>query len=64
MNKNDLYNIFLKCSYQELIDLFKQSKNKEEQDFYMSLANIVLQREQKKVIGENIYNICRCKWCW
>lgn len=48
----NLYNIFLNYSYDQLQELFKQSKTKDEQDFYMSLANLVLQREQKKVIGK------------
>lgn len=48
---NRLYDIFLNCSYSELKSLFKTAKNKEEQDFYIILSNMVLQREQKKVIG-------------
>ena len=50
--KDELYDIFLRYSYDELKNLFKKSKTKEEQDFYMSLANIVLQREQRKIIGK------------
>lgn len=38
----------LKYSYNELKDLFKIAKTKEEQDFYMALANLKLQKEQKK----------------
>lgn len=49
--ENNLYNHFLKYSYKELKELFKNSKSKEEQDFYMTLSNIVLQREQEKVVG-------------
>jgi hypothetical protein len=49
--ENNLYNHFLKYSYKELKELFKNSKTKEEQDFYMTLSNIVLQREQEKVVG-------------
>lgn len=48
----NLYNQFLKYSYSELKELFNQSKTKEEQDFYMSMANLVLQREQRRVIKE------------
>ena len=44
---------FLKYSYKELKELFKKSKTKEEQDFYMTLSNIVLQREQEKVVGKH-----------
>ena len=46
----DLYKEFLKYSYDELQDLFKMAKNKEEQDFYMALSNLKLQKEQKKII--------------
>ncbi|MDP4177540.1 MAG: hypothetical protein Q8900_04270 [Bacillota bacterium] len=49
---NNLYDEFLKCSYWDLKELFKKAKTKEEQDFYMILSNMVLQREQKKVIGK------------
>ena len=48
---NRIYDIFLNCSYSELKNLFKKAKSKEEQDFYIILSNMVLQREQKKVIG-------------
>ena len=48
---NNLYNQLLKYSYKELKELFKKSKTKEEQDFYMTLSNIVLQREQEKEVG-------------
>lgn len=48
----NLYERFLQYSYKELKELFKKSKTKAEQDFYMTLSNIVLQREQEKVIGK------------
>ncbi|NFH89682.1 hypothetical protein FDA33_05610 [Clostridium botulinum] len=48
---NSLYENFLNYSYSELKDLFKNAKTKEEQDFYMTLSNLVLQKEQAKVIG-------------
>lgn len=47
----NLYDIFLNYSYSQLKILFKNAKTKEEQDFYMTLSNMVLQREQEKVIG-------------
>ena len=49
---NNLYEIFKKYSYGDLMELLQNSKTKEEQDFYASLSNIVLQREQMKVIGK------------
>lgn len=53
MNKsNDLYNMFKKYSYNDLKDLFKNAKTKDEQDFYMMLSNFLLQEKQRKVIGE------------
>ncbi|CDI49774.1 hypothetical protein [Clostridium tetani] len=50
--ENSLYEQFLKYSYHDLKELFKKAKAKEEQDFYMTLSNLVLQKAQKKVIGE------------
>ena len=47
----NLYDIFLKYSYTDIMDLLLNSKTKEEQDFYANLSNILLQREQMKVIG-------------
>ena len=48
----NLYDIFMKYSYSELKELFKNAKTKEEQDFYMTLSNLVLKKEQAKVIGK------------
>ncbi|WP_195430419.1 hypothetical protein [Clostridium sp. D46t1_190503_E9] len=48
----NLYDIFIKYSYSQLKELFKKATTKEEQDFYMTLSNLVLQKEQAKVIGE------------
>lgn len=50
--QNSLYEQFLKYSYRDLKKLFKKSRTKEEQDFYATLSDLVLQREQKKVIGK------------
>ena len=48
----NLYDIFINHSYSQLKELFKNTKRKEEQDFYMTLSNLVLQKEQVKVIGK------------
>ena len=50
--KDTLYSKFLNYSYSDLMNLFKNAPTKEEQDFYITLSNIVLQREQLKVIGK------------
>ena len=50
--RNAIYDIFLSKSYSQLKDLFKKAKSKQEQDFYIMLSNMVLQREQEKVIGK------------
>lgn len=50
--ENSLYDMFLNYSYSQLKTLFKNAKTKEEQDFYMTLSNLALQREQAKVIGK------------
>lgn len=49
---NDLYDIFKQYSYSQLKDLFRNAKTKDEQDFYMTLSNFLLQEKQAKVIGE------------
>ena len=49
-NAEKLYDIFLNYSYRDLMDLFKNAKSKEEQDFYVMLSNLVLKREAEKVI--------------
>ena len=51
-NDINLYDTFLNYSYSQLKELFKKAKTKEEQDFYMMLSNLVLQKEQAKVIGK------------
>lgn len=51
-NDTNLYDIFINYLYSQLKELFKNSKTKGEQDFYMTLSNLVLQKEQAKVIGE------------
>lgn len=51
-NNVNLYDIFINYSYSQLKDLFKKAQTKEEKDFYMDLANLVLQREQENVIGK------------
>lgn len=48
----DLYSIFQRYSYSQLKELFKNAKTKDEQDFYMALSNIMLQKQQAKVIGK------------
>jgi hypothetical protein len=52
IKNNEIYDIFLRLSYSQLKDLFRKAKSKQEQDFYMMLSNMVLQREQEKVIGK------------
>lgn len=51
-NNKWLYNEYLKYSYFDLQELFKSAETKEEKDFYITLCNLYLQREQKKVIKE------------
>ena len=36
----------------QMSELFKKAKTKDEQDFYMALSNIMLQKQQSKVIGK------------
>jgi len=51
--QNNLYEQFLKYSYKDLEESFKKAKTKEEQDFYIALSDIVLQKEQERVISKN-----------
>ena len=48
----DLYDLFQRYSYSQFKELFKKAKTKDEQDFYMLLSNIVLQKQQSKIIGK------------
>ncbi len=54
MNKEDinLYDVFSKYSYKDIMKLFQDSKTNEERDFYANLSNYILQKEQMKVIGK------------
>lgn len=52
-SEKTLYDQFLKYTYKDLNELFKNAKSKEEQDFYNTLADMLLQKEQGKVIGKN-----------
>ena len=49
--EKNLYDIFLSYSYSDVMKLFQSAKTKEEKDFYANLSNMILQREQMKVIG-------------
>jgi hypothetical protein len=51
--QNNLYDQFLKYSYADLKELFKKAETKEEQEFYIALSDLVLQREQERVLGKN-----------
>ena len=51
-SKENLYELFLSYSYDDLMNLFKNAKSKDEQDFYAVLSNLVLQREARKVIDK------------
>ncbi|EHK2339281.1 hypothetical protein ACQPUH_15105 [Clostridium perfringens] len=53
--KSNLYNEFLKYEYSGLKELFKMAKTKDEQDFYMALCNLKLQKAQRKVIEKETY---------
>lgn len=50
--KLELYDIFLSYVYKDVMELFRKAKNKEEKDFYANISNIILQREQEKIIGK------------
>lgn len=49
---NNLYEIFKRYSYTDIMELLQNSKTKEEQDFYAELSNLILQREQMKVLNK------------
>ena len=49
IKNGELYKIFQRYSYSQLQELFKKAKTKEEQEFYMSLSNILLQKQQSKI---------------
>ncbi|WP_252224710.1 MULTISPECIES: hypothetical protein [unclassified Clostridium] len=47
-----LYDQFLKYSYKDLNELFRSAKTKEEQDFYNTLADMFLQKQQERIMGK------------
>ncbi|MGL4655576.1 MAG: hypothetical protein ACRCWM_06820 [Sarcina sp.] len=50
--KLELYDLFLSCTYNDAMALFRSAKTKEEKDFYAMISDMILQREQKRVMGE------------
>lgn len=50
----NLYQEFMGYLYEQLQQLFKGSKTREEQGFYMTLANLLLKKEQKKAIESEV----------
>lgn len=48
----ELYDIFLSYDYTHIMELFRKAKTQEEKDFYVNVSNMILQREQNKVIGK------------
>lgn len=46
-----LYENSVSCPYNLLKKLFKNSELREDQDFYMKLSNMVLQKEQSKILS-------------
>ena len=54
MKKIACMSSFLNYSYKDLKELFKKAKTREEQDVYILLSDIVLQKEQRRVIGKEI----------
>lgn len=50
--KLELYDLFLSYNYSDIMILFKNAKTKEEKDFYAKISDMILQREQKRVMGE------------
>lgn len=49
-NKINLYEEYLKYSYYELLELFKESETEEERNFYINISNFKLACESKKII--------------
>ena len=50
--EENLYELFQKYSYTELKQLFKEAKTKDEQDFYITLADMLLQKKQAHHLNE------------
>ncbi|AJA49132.1 hypothetical protein CPAST_c30660 [Clostridium pasteurianum DSM 525 = ATCC 6013] len=53
INKTTYMSSFL-CIHKDLRELFEKAKTKEEQDFYVYLFDLALQKAQEKVIGKKI----------
>lgn len=52
-SNESLYGMFQNHTYSQLKNLFKDAKTEDERNFYMELANMSLQKEQKKIISKN-----------
>ena len=50
MEKKDLYKEFLKYSHVELRALAEKATSEEEKKFYTMLANLVVEREEKRIL--------------
>lgn len=50
--KVELYDLFLTYSYQDVIKLFKGASSKAERDFYAKISDMILQKEQERIMGE------------
>lgn len=46
----NLYNEFLKYEYNELQELFKMARSKEEQDFYMHYVTLNYRKNKRKLL--------------
>mgnify|MGYP000888398632 CR=1 FL=1 len=53
--KENLYEMFKKYDYFELLELFDMAKTKEEQDFYALVSDFLLQKRQHEVIEAEKY---------
>ncbi|MGL5574582.1 MAG: hypothetical protein ACRDCW_03395 [Sarcina sp.] len=50
--KLELYDLFLSYTYSDVMILFRNAKSKEEKDFYAKISDMILQKEQKRIMGE------------
>ncbi|WP_297520253.1 hypothetical protein [uncultured Clostridium sp.] len=48
----ELYDLFLSYTYKDVMELLRKANSKEEKDFYAKVSDIILQREQERVMGE------------
>ena len=52
---SDIYNEINKLQPEDTLELVKESKDKDEQEFFELISNYLLRKKQRKVVENNIF---------